>query len=215
MRKFKKSKKRLQELHNHEREEKKGKGITGLSTTAWMGIFIAVIMIFSVVGYMWEGDEVPELDYNGYSFILTQDRLFEMDNDGTKMLFYNHPTELESIKIDPSATSVLMNARMVYTTLDTNDTLRQTIGKVQYDIKNIMDSRSSYFIYAFTGDNEFNKTIITCSNATVSVPVFYLKKGNETKIVYDNGCFIIQADTDYGMIMLRDRIMYTILGVMQ
>ncbi|MBD3314075.1 hypothetical protein GF345_06540 [Candidatus Woesearchaeota archaeon] len=208
MKKHKKSRKRSEKQFSGPEKPK------GLTKTAWMGIFIAAIMILSVVGFMWNGNTAPDLDYNGHSFTLTQDRMFMMEHEGQNIVFYNHPSEVEHISIG-GAGDVLSDTRMMYSTLDPQDEYSEVIGATQYDIKKVLDSEGTLFAYAFTEENEYNKTIITCSNATASVPVLYFRKSNLTNVSFDDGCIIAEAESEYGMIMLRDRLLYAITGVIE
>ena len=210
MKKHKKSKKRALAA---QKEEEGGRR---LSKGFWMSIFIVVIMLMSVVGFMWKGGSGGSAsEYNGHEFRLTQDRLWQTDHSGQRITFYNHPTEVESIGMDSGAAESLKGTRMAYITSDPDDSLKSYIGKAEFEMKRMMDNRGTYLEYAFTGDNEFNKTIITCRNATPSVPVLYLKSSNETGIVYENNCIIMKAESMHDVMALRDRLLYGFLGVIE
>src|SRR3989344_1742208 len=210
MKKFKKSKKRLQEGQYRPKEEQKK-----LSKTFWMGVFIAAIMILSVIGYVWNGGNDTDFEYNGFSLILTEDGLWTMDYNGQNIMFYNHPTEVEYLKIDTDTSNALKNAKMIYATSDPDDLLKEAIGGAEFEIKREIEKKGIYFIYSFTDANEFNRTIMTCDNATPSVPVLYFTHGNTTNISSSNNCIISQADSAFGIRKLRDRLLYAFLGVIE
>lgn len=211
MKKFKKSKKRLLAAQD-EPAQKEGKKP---SKTMWIGIFIAAIMILSGAGFLWKGGDSTNLKYNGFSFALTQDNRWAADIGGQQILFYRHPSELENINMSPESADILRNTKMIYVTSDPDDLLKDAIGLSEFDMKDIMEKKGIYFVYAFTKENQFNKTIITCSNATRSVPVIFMEYSNQTEILYDNNCITLGANSDFNMLMLRDRLLYEMLGVMK
>ena len=64
-------------------------------------------------------------------------------------------------------------------------------------------------------ENEiYNYPIITCDNATEFIPVIYLKKGEETQIYTEGNCIIAEAAFEQAFIALKDKLMYTILGIL-
>ena len=67
----------------------------------------------------------------------------------------------------------------------------------------------------FTTENEYNIPVITCADATPTVPVLYFQRTNETKVYREGSCIILEAATDFDLLRLKDRILYGIFGVMK
>jgi hypothetical protein len=212
MRKFKKSKRRMLEAQSAVKEEKKS------SKTLWMSLFICAIMILSVIGFMSNNNgSNQDLDYNNFSFSITQDNKWILDlksPEKEKITFYNHPSEIEYINVSSEIIPGLRNTKIIYATSDPDDLFKDAIGLAEFGMKDIMNKRGIYFEYSFTKANQFNKTIMTCKNATMYVPVLYFKRGNETKISYNNNCITLESESEYGILRLRDRLLYGFLGVM-
>ena len=57
--------------------------------------------------------------------------------------------------------------------------------------------------------------IIACNDATLNVPVVYFKHGNATNIHIENNCIIAEASANADFIMVKDRLLYGMLGVMK
>ena len=67
----------------------------------------------------------------------------------------------------------------------------------------------------FTSNNSFNLPVVACSDSTPYVPVVYFRHGNSTNIHLDNDCIIAEAAENAGFIMVKDRLLYGMLGVMK
>ncbi len=207
MKKHKKSRKRALAA---QKEGKKGRR---LSKGFWMSLFIVVIMMLSVVGFMWKGGSDTKQEYNGYDFRLTQNRLWQTEHSGETITFYHHPLEVEDLNLKPAAASSLRQTRMAYITSDPDDSLKSYIGKAEFEMKRVMEEKGTFLEYAFTGENEFNKTVITCGNATTAVPVIYIRSGNKTGISYSSNCLVMEAESPQDVLAMRDRLLYAFLGV--
>jgi hypothetical protein len=72
-----------------------------------------------------------------------------------------------------------------------------------------------FVVKGFTSENEFAKPIITCDNATFYVPVIYFKKSNQTVISLENNCIIAEAYRGEDLVKVKDRLLYSIFGVIK
>ena len=73
----------------------------------------------------------------------------------------------------------------------------------------------AYLTNAVTNETSvYNFPIITCENATESVPVIKFEKTNITDASIDNNCLKISGQDDISLIKLTDKIRYILLGVM-
>ena len=213
MKKFKKSKKRMLEAQPMAKKEKKS------SKTLWMSIFISAIMVLSVIGFMSNSDDSnPDLDYNNFSFSITEDNRWVLNiksPEKQQIMFYNHPSEVDYINLSSEASSMLAGAKVIYATSDPDDIFKEEISLTEFEIKDLMGKRGVYFESFFTKDNQFSKPVVTCRNSTYYAPVLYFKQGNETRISYENNCIMLESESEYGIMKLRDRILYAFLGVIR
>ena len=179
--------------------------------TIMMG-FIAFIMVTSIMGFVWKGG-TNKVMYNDVPFV-QEPTGWSANINGQKILFNYHPEEVEFINISPAIIQRLHTLELD-TTYDLNDTYAEYIAKVQYTLELGLNNFDIFIVRGFTTENEFNKPIITCNNATPYVPVLYFKKSNQTKISLEDNCIIVEAYRGQDLIRIKDRLLYTIFGVME
>ena len=174
--------------------------------------FIAFIMVTSIVGFLWKGGP-PKVEYRGIPFVQEANGWSTEIND--RMVSFNyHPNEVEHINISPAITQRL-NSVEIDTTYDVNDSYAEYIAKVQYTLELGLNNFDIFVVKGFTEENEFNRPVITCSDATPYVPVIYFKKSNETDIYLEGNCIIAEAYRGEDFIRIKDRLLYAILGIME
>ena len=100
-------------------------------------------------------------------------------------------------------------------TSDVNDTNIEAIALAQHQMGITMENYNVYVRQGLVAANKYNISIIDCSAATAAVPVIYFKTGNKTQISQDGDCIIAEARNGQDVIRAKDRIMYSILGVME
>ncbi|MBW2980388.1 hypothetical protein KY360_03160 [Candidatus Woesearchaeota archaeon] len=179
--------------------------------TIMMG-FIAFIMVTSIVGFLWKGGQ-PKVEYNGIPFVQEASG-WTAEINTQKISFNYHPNEVEHINISPAITQRLDTVE-IDTTYDINDSYAEYIAKVQYTLGLGLNNFDIFVVKGFTEENEFNRPVITCDDATAYVPVIYFKKSNETKVYLEGNCIMAEAYRGDDLIKIKDRLLYTILGIMK
>ena len=91
----------------------------------------------------------------------------------------------------------------------------QSIALAQYQMGLTLEAYNIFIREGLTENNTFNLPIITCNNSTANVPVIYFKQGNSTKIYLDNDCIVAEALTGADFIKSKDKILYSVLGVLK
>lgn len=182
----------------------------------WMSLFIAVIMIVSVIGFSLTFAEPPEqLEYNNYKFVRTNQGLRTEIKD-TNVFFYHFPRDLESIPIDEGAKAALEGTRVLWVVYEPTDINAAEISDVLYYIEDVLNTVSDTYVQRGLMNNTgYVLPQINCANATTTVPVLTLTTGNETRISHENGCVLATAETPQEVYRAGDRILYQLLGVMK
>ena len=124
------------------------------------------------------------------------------------------PNEVEDINISASLEN-LKNKFEIDTTSDMNDTNIEAIALAQHQMGITMQNYNVYVRQGLITANKYNISVIDCSAATAAVPVIYFKTGNKTQIIQDEDCIIAEARNGQDTIRAKDRIVYSILGVME
>ena len=179
-------------------------------------LFIIMIMVgtsFSVIFFGFSSAS-ETVRYNGIKFT----------GDGTKWTakingryaaFSFLPNEVEDIKTPAQLPALLGNRVEIDATSDANSTYKESIALAQHQMRLTLDSYNVYLFQGFTTNNSFNFPVVTCNNATSSVPVIYFKESNSTDIEIRDNCIITKASSDRDFIRVKDRLVYSMLGVVK
>jgi len=186
------------------KHEKKSK--TGI----WLIIFIAILMLTSTIGYVFKGDTKEK--YGDFSFSMGEDQIWYTKINGRQIGFHYFPADLESINLSSEIIDRIKTTNMVYFTHDPENRYKE-------DIALLKEIFWQYFqIYAdngLTANNTFNLPIISCDNATISLPVIYFKDSNQTGFYLDNNCIICEIRPGEDFTALKERLFYSLFGVME
>ena len=183
----------------------------------WLiGIFMAVIMVTSIIGFMASDNPDQTRKYNGIKFYATNTGWEAKINE--KMIQFNLlPEEVQGINISSTIIEQLKTTKMAQITFDPNSVYPQETAWAQYQLQQTMNAGLNN--YATIGLTEqpanitYTGSIINCKDATQYVPVIMLQYGEETKITEINNCIILEAQSTYDMYALKDRLVYGLLGI--
>lgn len=176
--------------------------------------FIVFVMVTSVIGFMWGGDNGYKSEkYNGKKFILNE-KGWSTTINGAEFTFDFFPSDIENIEIGGNNVFRLKNAIEIDMTYDVNDSKSESLALVQYKIGVELAKTNIYLRAGMTNETEYGNQVITCDDATAAVPVIYLRSSNSTKIYSEDNCIIAESGDEMGLMMIKDRILYTFLGIM-
>ncbi len=187
-----------------------------LDRKTWVSLFIAAIMIFSVIGFALTFTEPSsQVEYNGYKFTQTQQGWQAKIND-VKMQFFYHPAELEDITFDKGAGVALDGPRVLWFSYNPNDLYSTDIADVMFYMDDSLNKWAGVYVQrALTDNTNYQLPQITCANATMAVPVIIMQSGNETIVEHKDGCIIATAENARDIYRLGDRLLYQELKVMK
>jgi len=182
-------------------------------------LFIVLIMVgtsFSVFLY----GVSPQSDvvkYNGIKFASSpsQGNVWIAKISGREAAFSFLPQEVENVNMSRGINERLQGKFEIDATYDFNSTYKESIALAQHQMGLTLGAYNIYLRRGFTENNTFNLPIITCNNSTANVPVIYFKQGNSTKIYLDNDCIVAEALTGADFIKSKDKILYSVLGVLK
>lgn len=180
-------------------------------------VFISLIMIFSIFAIVLGQDQNSNTKYNGYKFGVgyfpdTTIQYYTTKINGKDMLFYNFPTEVESINVSQEIITLLKNSQIIITTFnpETNSSDLQALELAIYDLENNLDKPIVRGISK--KDASYSLPILDCSNSTIVTPVLFFVLDSELSISKENNCIILKGErTDF--LRLRDVLLYRYYGV--
>jgi hypothetical protein len=187
------------------RKEKKSKW------GAVLVFFIAFIMISSIVGFIYSGQD-NQFKYNGIKFIRTSTQWRTTINN-KQLTFDYFPSDVEQIELSNDVATILLNKPEIDTTSELNDTFSEEIALANYNMALTLNKLNIYVMGGFTTNNTFNLPILTCKDATQAVPIVYFKQSNQTKITIENNCIIAEAKNNMDILRIKDRLLYSMLGI--
>lgn len=186
------------------------------STRNLIAFFIVGVMVLSGLGYMFERNDTEDIfQYNGYKFQRIDNMLTTKVNE-MKLTFFSDPRLTESINISSAAIGQLKSSKMIYLTYNNSDMIKEDVALVHYTVAQpLWKSLNIYLVQALTDENEYNFPVITCDNATLSVPVIYFVHSNTTEFVYENNCITAKAFSRNDVYILTDRLLFGLYGIMK
>lgn len=187
------------------RKEKKSKW------GAILVFFIAFIMISSVIGFLYGGQR-NQFKYKDLKFTRTQNQWTTIINN-QKLIFDYFPAEVEQINLSSDIITSLLNKPEIDTTSQINDTFSEEIALAQFNMALTLNILNVYIRRGFTTNNTFDLPIITCEDATIAIPILYFKQSNQTKITLENNCIIAEARDNFDILRIKDRMLYSMLGI--
>ncbi|MBD3361876.1 hypothetical protein GF358_03740 [Candidatus Woesearchaeota archaeon] len=183
-----------------------------------VSLFLASIMIFSVLGFMMsyqmEGN-TTEIEYNGYVFEQLYDGVRTRIHGESITLTY-FPEQVDQINISKAAKIALENLPVFSITYETDSTYTEYFAGQQFELSENMEKIEKYAIPGMMNNTGY-KSIpkITCNNATASVPVILFQESNTTGIKFNNNCIIANIGNMNDVYRVGDLLFYTMAGVIE
>jgi len=187
---------------------------SGFNAKILLPLFVVFILVTSMFGYMF-GSSKTRVDYNNHKFYQTETGNYILNSENIRIEFNNFPENLEWINAT-SGISTIFSTPMIYTTSNPESSQKNTIAEISFNLGQLLEETNQiYILNSFTSEGDHTLPIVTCANATFSVPVIEIKKSNSTEIIKEGTCVILKARNRQEMFMAYERLVYIILGVME
>jgi hypothetical protein len=179
-----------------------------------LSIIIVAIMVFSGIGYFAAEGANDTGTWNGHRFTSYNGKWYT-DIDGRSVAFSFHPADVQGINMSSEVIGYLNSTKMLYITFDPNASLVPDFEIMRLELETELPE---YFgIYPVTGvsgksEQYASFPVITCQNATLFVPVIYIRQG-ETGLIPEESCLIMQAREGYDVPAIKDRLLYGLFGL--
>jgi len=172
-----------------------------------MTIFLAVIMVTSIAGFLITDQSTPVVRYNGVKFTATQNG-WQSTIGGQKYLFSFTPKDVEYLSSPPFPKDI----PEIDVTSDFDSKSAESIASATFEMIDALSKRGVYVRYGFTS-NSTALPVLTCADATSSVPVLYFIEGNVTELKPEGACIYVTARSGADFLLLADRIIYHMMGI--
>ena len=176
-----------------------------------MGIFIVGIMILSIFGFVlnYQLSPAKRFKYNGIRFTQTGQG-WSAEMDGNEKFFVFHPEEVEHINLTEETKSLLTNPFSVALSYDDSKEAA-TLAELQYYAEQNLADRIT--VIRGVTSNMTALPQITCDSATEKQPVLLFRLGNQTQVVTQDSCVIVEGIDGRSLVQLTDWVQYALLGV--
>lgn len=134
------------------------------------------------------------------------------------------PNELEDLQIDATAMNRIKSSKMMYISFYPNSTDFDSqyidFARMQLSLE-MGQSFGKYVIQSKAVDEEgipfsqkLNLPVVNCANATAAVPVILIQNRQEvTSLNMSGNCITMNSVQGFDLVRIKDRIIYTLLGV--
>lgn len=188
------------------------KAVPGHKKNWWTFGFLVFMVIGMSSGFVFFGfNDGSKVVYNGHKFIYKGDH-WEVKINGIIAATSYAPEQVMGVEVPSELPTLLQNKVQIDTTSDMNDSMKDWISLAQYQMGMTLASGSVYLRAGFLqNDTGFPK--ISCESASSFVPVLYFKSSNDTSASIEGNCIVVEARSGQEMILLKDRILYAMLGL--
>ena len=171
-------------------------------------IFIIVIMVSSVIGFIYSpGDNNAlsqnSIDYKGFNFQLTTDNRYITNINGNNIVFDNDPNTLESINI-PNFQITQDKVYLIFNSDERDDSLDYIMSKIYLTLQ--VKGVRPVLACSKEEDCPNELPIKDCSSEA-----FYFNRDNITNIYKDNSCIVLEGD-NINLNKYVDKISLVLIG---
>jgi hypothetical protein len=177
----------------------------------FVSVFIALILVTSILGYIFQDTSQTAIKYNGQKFTYTNN-MWRTKYEDTTYYFTYHPSDIEHLNLSGSVN--LDNLMEIDITYDDDSEDKELMGAAAFELSTILSHKNIFLRQGFTSNNTFDAPIITCADATPFVPVILLSESNVTQGTVVNNCIIIESQDQSSFMAYIDLIAYKILRIM-
>ncbi len=184
----------------------------------WSKIFVLAFLGFTLVGMVFSFafygfSDNTTVKQKGLKFRLDrQNQAWMAKVNGNYAAFSFLPSEVENFNVTADLGS-LKNKMEIDVTSDLNDTNIEAAALAQHQMTLTLQSYNIFVRSGLLANNTYDFPVISCHDATPIVPVLLFMTGNSTAISQEGSCIIVEAGNGQDMIKAKDRIVYSILGV--
>lgn len=176
-----------------------------------MVIFISFIMITSIIGFIGGSGGSSTVRHNDQKF-KALDQFWTTSLDGATYTFDNHPLTIAKVEMSDEAQAMLQGKPQIDFTSSENSSFAESIALAEYNL-GLNLQNSVYMRLGFSENNSFDFPIITCADASASVPVISFVDGNSSSLSLVDNCLIATVRYNGDIHLVKDRILFAILGI--
>ena len=187
---------------------------------------LLIVFVFSAWGLIqyqqWKFKDVF-FDYNGFEIRQVEHgyRIKLVINDQQDNPIYirlrNKPQDLEAIPIEGMDIEAdVRQKESFFLTIDPQQNLTGRTTVAALEIDSVLDNAALYSIHvnsAVTASADQTKTVKTCKDVNATTGIIWLRLADQEAIRGQDGCIMLQAPNEDGIIRAADAFLYRVLGI--
>lgn len=177
-------------------------------------LLITLVMITSIIGFVYEPESSFITDMN-LSFEVGEDRKVIIEDMDNSPRFRFLPSQVSDLEIDAESEAIIKSTPMMYVTFDPRLGDKEDLELARFELSTEFLKYFNKYISSgiTTEDPMYSLPLITCENATQSVPVIFFSKGNETSVSSESNCVTFNAKSGTEFLRIKDRLLYLMLDI--
>lgn len=185
----------------------------------WLAALIGVIMLSSVIGYVFLFNPSLQGGVNfrhaGLTFKQTPQGTYTLNLNGQSLDFFSRPEDVDGLNISSAVLNRIVSSKALYITYYWNSSLADEMALFQFDFAILVGARHGVYAQpAFTTSSPLGSSVADCGNATRFVPVLLLQEGVNTAIALlpsNQDCIVLNASGSANFLRMSDRLKYAAL----
>ena len=185
--------------------------------------FIAATMILSVFGVIFYGFSAPggTVSYNGFKFMQAAPGSlgipeWKLKTEQGTVMFDFLPDVVDDIRLEPGFVQILATTAQIDFTSPWQGNYSQGIAEAEFELEVALSvAFGKYLRKGFDAENPYGRQVITCGNATATVPVIYFYPDNASEQAIEGNCLRVGVASDVDALRVKDAILYLMLGVIE
>jgi len=155
-----------------------------------VGLFFIGIMVFSALYYGMDKEEIQKVEYNGLTFVQTNQGWMSYVNDEDSIILSYNPEEIDE-EFEKVSYAHMKTLGKVYLSTNPYDNVQSAIQELYRN--GFLDQ--TQVVIACYEDNEAcsELPLKTCEDATDFIGVIILKEANETSVNLESNCLTIEG----------------------
>lgn len=168
--------------------------------TVLMGLFIISIMVFSVLYYGLDTSGQEKVEFNGFTFIQTNQGWQTFTDDEKRILLLSDPRELENVSLSSVSLDFLSSLGKIYLSFNPE----QDVSGALYDFQNNIEFSGS-LVAACYEESELcaDVPIKSCVDVGLGTGVVIFQEANESSVVVEGNCVTLQGKS---LLEVTDRL---------
>lgn len=181
-----------------------------------VSFFIIFLMVSSILA-IWQGSSSPPIPaYNGDKVTL-EGNLYAIKSDRGTAYGYTYPSSLENIPVDSVFLKAVSSASELMILFDPNDEDIAYVDILRSELaqRDLPILKKSMGFGLTTNSSLYSYPVYNCT--TVPFVTLFLRTVNGTvaQLSQEGNCLVLEAATGQELIQAKDRLVYTLYGVME